>query len=292
MFIPEGKKNLLNTLKEPFKDENYRRLIRFLGVWSFAINLAAPFFTVYMLQKLELSITLVIIFTVINQLTTIIFLKIWGILIDRFSNKSVLKLCCPLLIACIFLWTFTTLPNFYLFTIPLLILIHISMGIATAGTVLATQNICLKLTPKGKGTSYLAATTVVTSLALGISPLIGGLLADYFIASQITWTLEWTTPNGSWSVQTLNIQGFDFYFIFAFLIGLISLLLLAKVHEDGEIKRRIMIHELILEMKKTVKNLSSFGSITKIFPSYSSIIYTPLKRKNRKKIKLTDNKRQ
>ncbi|TFG07148.1 MAG: MFS transporter [Promethearchaeota archaeon] len=291
MIKPEVEIKFLRTISQPFKDKNYRKLLIFLGVWSFAINLATPFFTVYMLKKLEFTITLVIILTIINQLTIVIFLRIWGRLIDNFSNKSVLNLCCPLYIICIFAWTFTTLPGIYLLTIPLLVIIHVFMGISMSGILLATQNISLKLAPKGKGNPYLAVASALTSLALGISPIIGGIFADYFEASELSWTLNWASPNGSLSFQTLNLQGFDFYFLFAFFIGLISLSLLVKVNEIGEVNRKVIIHELILGMKKTFSGLSFITGIERMAISPKSIIYHPTKSKHKKKgIKSLKNK--
>ncbi|MFX0071524.1 MAG: MFS transporter [Candidatus Hermodarchaeota archaeon] len=279
MHKPEVNVKFLKIISEPFKDKNYRKLLIFLGIWSFALNLATPFFTVYMFKKLNFSITLIIILTIINQMTIVLFLRIWGYLIDKFSNKSILNICCPLLIICILAWTFTTLPDFYYFTIPLLIIIHIFMGISMAGILLATQNICLKLAPKGKGNPYLAVTSVVTSLALGTAPIIGGIFADYFEASELSWTLQLVSPNGSLTFKTLYLQGFDFYFLFAFFIGLISLLLLVKVRETGDVKRKVIIHELILGMKKSFRWLSSIGGVEKMVLSPKSIIYMPIKSK-------------
>ncbi|TFG27069.1 MAG: MFS transporter [Promethearchaeota archaeon] len=281
MIGPEFRMKFSKMIIEPFKDKNYRNILLFLGVWSFAINLAAPFFTVYMIKKLQFSITLIILFTIISQITTVLFLRIWGRLIDKFSNKSVLNVCCPLLILCIFTWTFIDLPSFYIIIIPLLIIIHIFMGISMAGIILATQNISLKLAPKGRGNSYLAVTTVVSSLSLGIAPIIGGIFADYFESSELTWTLKFTAPNGNLSLQTLNLQGFDFYFIFAFLIGLISLFRLVKINEGGDVKRRMIIYELFTIMKNSMRNLSTIGGIDRIFPPYSSVIYRPKRNKFR-----------
>lgn len=46
---------------------------------------------------------------------------------------------------CIRAWTFTTLPEKYILTVPLLIVIHIVMGISMAGIALASGTIGLKL---------------------------------------------------------------------------------------------------------------------------------------------------
>ncbi|HUW66935.1 MAG TPA: MFS transporter, partial [Candidatus Nanoarchaeia archaeon] len=48
MPATEGKIQFFKLIMRPFKDDNFRNLVRFLGSWNFAVNLAAPFFTVYM----------------------------------------------------------------------------------------------------------------------------------------------------------------------------------------------------------------------------------------------------
>ncbi|PIP14010.1 MAG: MFS transporter, partial [bacterium (Candidatus Stahlbacteria) CG23_combo_of_CG06-09_8_20_14_all_40_9] len=133
--------NFLKLILQPFRDANFKNLLMFLGSWNFAVNLAAPFFTVYMLKRLQLDMSFIIGFTVLSQLTNLAFLRIWGRFSDRFSNKSVLGVNGPLFMMCILAWTFTTLPGKYILTIPLLVVIHIFMGISTAGVTLASGNI-------------------------------------------------------------------------------------------------------------------------------------------------------
>ncbi len=150
-----GKKiQFTELIKQPFKDVNYRNLVTFLASWNFAVNLAAPFFTVYMLNRLHLDMSFIIALMVLSQLTSLAFLRLWGRFSDRFSNKSVLGISGPLFMLCILGWTFTTMPDIYVLTIPLLISLHIFMGISTAGITLATGNIGLKLAPKGQATTY------------------------------------------------------------------------------------------------------------------------------------------
>ncbi|MBU4376003.1 MAG: MFS transporter, partial [Candidatus Omnitrophica bacterium] len=126
----EGKPKLFNLILQPFKDANFKNLFMFLGSWNFAVNLAAPFFTVYMLKRLQLDMSFIIALLVLSQLTSLAFLRIWGRFSDRFSNKSVLGVSGPLFMLCILAWTFTTLPEKYILTVPLLIAIHIFMGIS------------------------------------------------------------------------------------------------------------------------------------------------------------------
>jgi hypothetical protein len=247
MTEADMRKGFLGQIFQPFKDMNFRKLIIFLGVWNFAVNLASPFFTVYLLKVLGFEMSTVVILSVLSLLMNIAFLQLWGGVADRFSNKSVLGVCGPLFIICIFLWPFATMPAFQALTIPLLVAIYLLIGISTAGTTLASQNIGLKLAPSGKATAYLAANSFVSSLAAGFSPVLGGVLADTLAGTQITF-------------QIFSFNNWDLVFIIAVLVGVYSIRRLAKVQESGEVKEEVVVREVVSEVRKGIRNgISSIG---------------------------------
>ncbi|MBN1845172.1 MAG: MFS transporter [Sedimentisphaerales bacterium] len=252
----------------PFHDENFRKVMVFMASWSFAVNLASPFFLVYMLKRLGMSMTFVIGITVLSQAVHVVFLKIWGRFTDRFSNKSVLALCCPLFLLSILAFTFTTLPEKYFLTVPLLVGIYIVMGFSNAGVMLATGNIGLKLAPPGQATAYLATYTMVTSLASGIAPILGGIFADFFTLRQITWTIQYSSPSGVISLPALNLTQWDFFFAIAFLIGFYALHRLAMVREVGEVEEKVILQELATEIKLQIRTISTIVGLRQmiVFP--------------------------
>ena len=95
-MIVEEKTTMSELLMRPVQDENFRHLLAFTGAWTFAVNLASPFFIVYMIKRLELSLTLVTTLIITSQVINLLFLRVWGKLVDRFSNKSVLAVSGPL----------------------------------------------------------------------------------------------------------------------------------------------------------------------------------------------------
>jgi MFS family permease len=240
---------------------NFRNLIRFLGPWNFAVNLAAPFFVVYMFKRLGLGMSSIMGLTVLSQLMNFAFLRIWGKLSDRFSNKSVLAVSGPLFMLCILAWTFTTLPGWYTLTAPLLIGIHVLTGISTAGVTLASGNIGLKLAPRGEATSYLVASNLVNSLAAGLGPILGGRLADFFAKRELMWTVTWKGPAGEFTQPTLDLRQWDFVFFIAVVIGLYSIHRLSMVKEVGEVKEKIVIRELLAESWMKVRSLSTAAGL-------------------------------
>ncbi|WP_353196458.1 MFS transporter [Parapedobacter defluvii] len=143
-----SKARLFTLLKMPLKNENFRRLLVFNSAWIFALNIATPFFTVFMLQGMGLPLSYIIVLTIISQLCSIMTLRMWGIFSDRYSNKSIIAISAPLYILCILAWSFVGIYSRMYINLGLLVLIHVFSGISTAGINLSLTNIGLKLLPK------------------------------------------------------------------------------------------------------------------------------------------------
>jgi MFS family permease len=252
---------ILALILHPLTDPNFKSLLKFLFSWNLAINLAAPFFVVYMLKKLELSVFAVIALGVISQALNLLFFRVWGTLSDRYSNKSVLRVCGPLFIGCVFAWTFTSMPDRHFLTMPLLVTLHILMGVATAGTTLGSFNIAIKLAPKEVATSYLATASLINSLAAGIAPILGGCFADFFAARQLGLVIRWTSPLTDLTIQTLHLSHWDFFFFIACLLGCLSIYFLGNVQEEREVGNGVIIHELVFQARRRMRNLSTVGGI-------------------------------
>jgi hypothetical protein len=105
-------------------------------------------------------------------------------------------------------------------------------------------------------------------LAAGIAPILGGRFADFFAARELSLVLKWTSPAKELALQTLNFQHWDFFFLFAFLIGFYSIHRLTRVREIGEVEERIVVHELIAQVRRNMRNLSTAGGLRQfvVFP--------------------------
>lgn len=255
---------LLMLIARPFRDANFKNLLVFLSAWHFTLYLATPFFSVYMLKRLEMDLSWVVGLIVLGRLVNIVFLRLWGSFADSISNKSVLGVSLPLCLICILGWTFTTLPDKHEFTLPLLVLLHICMGIAMAGITLATGNISLKLAPAGEGVNYLAVSNFVIAIAAGIAPLLGGPIVDFFVDRQLSWTLNWISPDGVFSLETINLQQWDFLFLMSFLLGLYALHRLTMIREVGEVSERMVLVELVSAFGRELREFSTVASIRNV----------------------------
>lgn len=255
-----GQVRLAGLLGQPLRDLNFRRLLAFVASWQFAINLATPFFTVFIVRQLHFNVSFVMLLGVASQVANIAALRMWGSLSDRFANKSVLAVCAPIYILAIVGMIGASQFASRDFVKLWLITLHIVMGASIAGVTLTSTNIALKLSPKGSATAYVAASAMVTALAAGIAPIIGGLLADAFAARRFELLARWSGPNGVFSVPVL-LTAWDFYFLIAGGIGLYAVHRLSLVAEHGEIERREMVNQVINETRRTIRNISSVAGL-------------------------------
>lgn len=253
--------NLLGLLREPFSDPNFRRLVAFLSSWQFAINLATPFFTVFIVRQLGFDMTFVMVLNVVSQITNLAALRSWGLLSDRFAHKSVLAVAAPTYILCIVAMIAASEIGRGPLGIAYLVALHALMGAAVGGVTLATTNIALKLSPKGSATAYVATSALTSSFAAGIAPILGGLFADFFARRQFALLLRWSGPHGVVQLAPLQLSHWDFYFLIAGLLGLYALHRLSLVHEEGQIERRAMLQQVLGQSRRVVRNLGTVAGL-------------------------------
>jgi MFS family permease len=251
--------SLFVLLRAPLADRNFSRLMGFVASWQFAVNLATPFFTVFIVEQLRFDVSMVMVLSAVSQLANLLALRTWGNLSDRFSNKSVMLVCAPVYILCIVAMIGASQFTDRTSIIVWLGLLHALMGASVAGVTLSSTNIALKLSPRGSATAYVAANALATALAAGIAPILGGLLADFF-GSQLELLLRWTSPSGNWSFP-FRLSHWDFYFLIAGLLGLYAIHRLSLVAEEGEIERGEMVGEMFALTRRAIRNVSSVAGL-------------------------------
>ncbi|MFP4521205.1 MAG: MFS transporter [Fibrobacterota bacterium] len=253
----DEKEPFFSMLKKPIEDGNFRSLLVFMGFWTFAVNLAGPFFIIYMLKRIGLSVFMVTILTVTSQASNILFLRIWGRLADRFSNKSVLSVSGPLFMLVVLGWTFTTMPEKYFLTVPLLFLIHFLSGASTAGVSISSANIALKLSPKGSAHTYMTLFGLTGALTGSLAPMLGGMFADFFSVRELSIAFNWSDPVKQLSIYALNLKALDFLFMISFFVGLYSIHRLSFVKESGEVEEIEVLNQLRDEVSQPLRSVAS-----------------------------------
>lgn len=269
---PQPKQTLWTLLKAPLKDPNFRTLIRFMASWQFAVNSATPFFTVYFVQQLGLGMGWVMTFSVVSQAANLLVLRTWGQLSDRFSNKSVLNVAAPAFLLCIAAMVFASEIDGRLALIVYLSVLHAFMGMASAGVNLATGAVAMKLAPRNGATAYIAANSLIASAAAGLAPILGGLSADFYAARELSFQVLWRDPGGVSEFFALRITHWDFFFLISATIGLYAMHRLSFLVEEGTVRRRVVVREIVGETRRgMIRNLSPVKGLRPVFPAAALI---------------------
>jgi hypothetical protein len=267
-IVPPG--SLRNQFSEVVADKNFGRLLIFNCWWAFAFNLAAPFFSVYMMKTMGLPISQIMLLTIAGQLSGILFIKIWGKYADLFSNKAIIFTCIPIYIVCLAFWITTGSLAGSTIALPFLAIIHILSGAATSGINLSLSNAGLKLAKAEHAITYLATKNMVTSLFSAVAPLVAGLVAD----SLDSRTFEWSVSIGDSIIPVIHLQGFGFFFLASIVLVLVSTRLLRQVNETGDVRTGVIMSALRNELHANSQNIVSNLAVSKlrvIFRSRASL---------------------
>ena len=231
------KDHIVTIMKRPLRDGNLRRLLVFNSAWIFALNIATPFFTVYLLKSLGIPLIFVVVLGIISQVSSILTIRIWGAFADRYSNKTIIAINAPVYIGCLIAWCFVGIYANMYNNIALLVLIYIFSGIALAGINLSITNIGLKLAPREEAIVYLSVQNIFTAFFSSVAPLIGGYLADYFTQRHLNLRLEYRGPQITKMIRLVELHEWNFLFLIAALLAFIALQLLVQVKETGEVEK-------------------------------------------------------
>ena len=154
---------------------------------------------------------------------------------------------------------------------PLLIILNAFVGIARGGVMLTVNTLALKIAPENKATAFLGVAGIAAYASMGIGPIIGGFLEDYFANKTLRLDFTWISQTGAVEIPALQLVGFDFVFIIAFIFSLLSLNLLVTLREDGELPRDVALAELLAHAtpaRRALTSLPVLGPLTSLSYSY------------------------
>jgi MFS family permease len=273
-----AKENLVKLFGKPLKEHNFRYLIIFNSFWAFALNLATPFFSVYMMKTLGLSLSYIIGFGILSQVAGIFAIQLWGRNSDQYSNKTIIRIAAPIYITCILAWSFISIASSQMMMVLMIAVINILTGISSSGINLAINNIGIKLAPKEEAIVYLTAKNMIVAFVSALGPLIGGLMADFFSTRSFVWNIEWNGPNGVSSFPLLELHNWTFLFIIGGFLAIVALRTLRRVTERGEIQKSLAQAEIRVAFRKKVKEQLTLKACLSVL--FSPILY-PLRLKKR-----------
>lgn len=160
-----------------FKDSNFLTFLLYFGLWTFAVNLSAPFFNMYMLEELGLDVSSVSLYNSLSAAARLLVLLGVGKLADRLGNR-------PLLIGvCLGV---AAIPALYLGASthpgclwPWLVLVYLISGGGWGVIELCNNNIQLEIAPARSSSAYFGVAAAAAGIAGALGTTAGSFLAQF-----------------------------------------------------------------------------------------------------------------
>jgi len=143
------------------------------ALWNLALNLAGPFFGVYLVEGLQASASVVGALSVVGSLAALPGQRLFGLLADRWGERR-LQLVTGLIIPLLpMAWALVGSPWH---AVP----INLAGGFLWAGYNLAAFNLLLSITPRDQRPRYSAIYQITVTVALAGGAALGGVIATYW----------------------------------------------------------------------------------------------------------------
>ncbi len=231
---------LSKMFREPLENRNFRQLIGFYATWNLANNLATPFFAVFLLQKLHLSLWHASTLMALGSVAALAANRFWSRWSSRFGTKPVLYFATlgdalfPL--ACLFLepqWT-SVLPLVYL------------LGVFGSPVAVGPNNLVLAVAPDRNTSSYIAVFHSIVGPTTAVAAVLGGLISH--------WLMDWNLSLGAFS-----FGGLKTVFLLSAVGRVGSLVLLRGVREPESVSVRHMFK--ILARARRIARVAHGGQV-------------------------------
>jgi MFS family permease len=159
------------SLFEPLKNKDFRRLLRFGLWWMFAIGVGSPFWGPFILKDLKMSLVEFQMYNMLGTIGLLLSMRLWGKFIDKFGNKTAMKVCVLLGSINPTVWLFVN-ENSY----SLLWLEGFTSGVMWGGANLITFNFVLAIAPRGKEQHWSAVYSSLCGCMMLLTIMLSGLL--------------------------------------------------------------------------------------------------------------------
>ncbi|MEP6487611.1 MFS transporter [Microcoleus vaginatus GB2-A3] len=224
-----------------FKDANFLRFLLYSGLWSFAVNISAPFFNLYLLGDLNLDVSVVTLYNSLGAGANLLMLMFWGKLADRIGNRPLMITVGILVALTPLLWLEAGTTPFFLWAwFPFL---HIVGGATWAAIDLCSGNLMMSVTPLRNQSLYFAIAAAVPGITGAIGITVGGYVA----------TLT-------------DFGGLPTVFALSAVLRVLALLPLVFVHEQRSVRVSELMRVLIPTLKRQAGAIQAGRTSLKALP--------------------------
>ncbi len=160
-----------SVLSKPFRDSNFRRFLAYSFWWMLAAGIGSPFWLPFMIQKLHMSLVNIQVYGTISAVASILALRPWGMIIDRFGNKAAMRLAIILGGINPLVWLFVNTHNAWILNLE-----AVTSGIMWSGTNIVAMNFVLSIAPPDSRQAYSGILGAVSGTAMIITMILSGIM--------------------------------------------------------------------------------------------------------------------
>lgn len=234
--------NFWDVLRIPFREVNFRYYVIFNFLWAASSMLFIPFTQILLLENLSCSKSYIGFMVLLNGISNILFTWIFGYLSDKFSRKPFLIICAFVLTFAPLVWIFVTPSNYNAILIPF----YIISGVFWAGLNISVFTLLLSLVPDAGKSKYYALFYITVGLGGAVAPIAGGLILKYISVV---------------AIGSLIVSNYQLIFFIGFLIRIIAMGVVFKVHEPAEVSTGYVLKQFRMTNPfKVFINLFLFSS--------------------------------
>lgn len=165
--IKENKVNIKETIKEPLKDKQFRKILIFTALYTLSLNIGIQYLSLFQLKYLGISYTFASILNVTLALVNAFFGVIWA---KTYNKKGWKKLIIPMLVT--YIAMFILLGNTTTDTTFLLIFAFILYGIGESAYGLFDHNVIFESAQEKYKTVYLSVNKTICGIVSILVPVI------------------------------------------------------------------------------------------------------------------------
>lgn len=153
---------------------NFGKFAIYTALLYFGVQLAGPFFAVYMLKDLGFDYLTYTLVNISSTIFSLLSMSLWGKFSDKYGNRKTLAICGFIIPLLPIAWIFSKSPIYFMF-VPQLI-----GGIGWAGFNLAASNFIYDAVTPSRRAICIAYFNLMVGIGVFLGGITGGFLA-YFI---------------------------------------------------------------------------------------------------------------
>ncbi|PWJ96646.1 MFS transporter [Oceanotoga sp. DSM 15011] len=247
--IPESDIKALDVkLGKTFKDSQFKRFLKFIMVWTFAVEFTRPYFSYYEITILNVNYEFLGHMSMLTSILSIFLYMLYGNMIDEFGNKNILSLGMTISTISTLLFFLMRVYNYK----SIILMDSIFSAFAWSAINLAILNLLLEIA-KDPVENYVAAYSIASGFAAICASLAGGFLGN-FLKGKVFYIFD------------ESYYGIQLIFIIGFILRIYSILLLSNVKAfEKPLKYKGIVISNSISFRRRDVNLGIYTKILSIF---------------------------